>query len=151
MRSVARAITIRSAAAGDSSSLARLSGVLGYPVPDHVMAARIERLLHSTDDTIFVATLLSGDIVGWLHGSEHDLLESGRHCEILGLVVDPEHRGKGVGHSLLAAVERWATGRGLDEVAVRSNVVRIESHPFYERSGYIRVKTQHAYRKTLSH
>jgi hypothetical protein len=28
-------------------------------------------------------------------------------------------------------------------------VVRAESHPFYERLGYLRTKTQHAYRKTL--
>jgi hypothetical protein len=30
-----------------------------------------------------------------------------------------------------------------DEIAVRSNTVRAESHPFYERAGYVRVKTQH--------
>jgi hypothetical protein len=28
-------------------------------------------------------------------------------------------------------------------------VTREESHPFYERLGYTRVKTQHAYRKRL--
>jgi hypothetical protein len=32
---------------------------------------------------------------------------------------------------------------------VRSNVVRAESHQFYERLGYARVKTQHAYRKRI--
>jgi len=40
-------------------------------------------------------------------------------------------------------------GRGLESVAVRSNIVRTESHPFYERVGYQRVKTQHAYFKRL--
>jgi GNAT superfamily N-acetyltransferase len=114
------------------------------------MVSRLERLLRSTDDAILVAALPSGEVVGWLHGSEHDLLETGRHCEIFGLVVDPEYRGKRVGRSLLEAIEAWATSRGLDEVAVRSNVVRIESHPFYEHSGYIRTKTQHAYRKQLA-
>jgi hypothetical protein len=34
-------------------------------------------------------------------------------------------------------------------MAVRSNVARAESHPFYERLGYVRTKTQHAYRKRL--
>jgi hypothetical protein len=28
-------------------------------------------------------------------------------------------------------------------------VARTESHPFYERLGYARAKTQHAYRKRL--
>jgi GNAT superfamily N-acetyltransferase len=93
--------------------------------------------------------LPSGAVVGWIHGAEHELIETGRHCEILGLVVDAEHRQVGAGRLLVAAVEAWAADRGLDDVAVRSNVVRTESHPFYERLGYRRVKTQHAYRKRL--
>jgi hypothetical protein len=28
-------------------------------------------------------------------------------------------------------------------------VTRQESHPFYERLGYVKAKTQHAYRKSL--
>ena len=52
---------------------------------------------------------------------------------------------------LVAAVERWAADRGLEEMAVRSNVIRTESHPFYERLGYARVKTSHIYRKDLNH
>jgi len=31
----------------------------------------------------------------------------------------------------------------------RSNAVRAESHPFYQRLGYARTKTQHYYRKAL--
>jgi GNAT superfamily N-acetyltransferase len=80
---------------------------------------------------------------------ERELLESGRRCEILGLVVDSTHRGRGVGRRLVQAAEAWALARGLDQMAVRSNVGRAESHPFYERLGYVRAKTQHAYRKRL--
>jgi GNAT superfamily N-acetyltransferase len=54
-----------------------------------------------------------------------------------------------VGRRLVAAVETWAIGRGLEEVAVRSNVTRIESHPFYERLGFIRMKTSHIYGKPI--
>jgi hypothetical protein len=52
-------------------------------------------------------------------------------------------------HRLLAAVEAWALSRRLPEVSVRSNVLRESSHPFYEKHGYRRVKTQHAYRKAV--
>ena len=69
--------------------------------------------------------------------------------EIVGLVVDAAHRGRGVGRRLVAEVEAWAAARGLEVVTVRSNVARTESHPFYERLGYARTKTQHAYRKRL--
>jgi GNAT superfamily N-acetyltransferase len=77
-------------------------------------------------------------------------LESERRCEILGLVVDPLQRGTGVGRQLVAQVERWAAARGLHMMTVRSNVLRHESHPFYEHVGYERTKTQHAYRKRLA-
>lgn len=54
-----------------------------------------------------------------------------------------------LGRALVAAVEAWAAARGLDEPAVRSDVTRLESHPFHSRLGYVRAKTQHAYRKRL--
>jgi GNAT superfamily N-acetyltransferase len=97
-----------------------------------------------------VAEVPGSRVVGWVHGAEQELLESERRCEILGLVVDAEHRGRGIGRLLVAAVETWAEARGLGLVTVRSNVKRSESHPFYERLGYVKVKTQHAYRKRLS-
>jgi GNAT superfamily N-acetyltransferase len=64
--------------------------------------------------------------------------------------VDLGHRRRGVGQELVAAVEWWALGRGVTEISVRSNVVRAESHPFYQRLGYRRTKTQHVYRKPIS-
>lgn len=113
------------------------------------MDARLERLLGRADDLLLVAELPPRGIVGWLHAAEQELLESGGRCEILGLVVDAEYRGQGLGRRLVDAAESWAKARGLGLMAVRSNVARSESHPFYERLGYARVKTQHAYRKHL--
>jgi GNAT superfamily N-acetyltransferase len=139
----------RRATIADAPHLAALSAVLGYPVPVDVLAARLQRLIASDGDAVFVA-LVGRDVAGWIHGSDHELLETGRHCEILGLVVDAAHRRCGAGRQLVAAVEAWARDRGIPAVAVRSNVVRVESHPFYEKQGYTRVKTQHSYRKALN-
>jgi GNAT superfamily N-acetyltransferase len=143
-------ITIRRAVLADAERLAELSAVLGYPVPLATMAARLTRLLASAADIVAVAVAPSGLVVGWIHGAEHELIETGSHCEILGLVVDAVHRKVGAGRQLVAAVEEWAASRRLEYVGVRSNIVRIESHPFYEQLGYCRVKTQHSYRKPLS-
>jgi GNAT superfamily N-acetyltransferase len=143
------AVSIRGATVRDAPRLAVLSEVLGYPVAIETIAQRLRRVLERPEEVVLVAELAPGEIVGWLHGAEQELLESGRRCEILGLVVDGEHRGQGVGRRLVAAVESWASTRGLEQMAVRSNVVRTESHPFYERLGYVRTKTQHAYRKRL--
>ena len=142
-------IAVRTATAADAARLAELSGILGYPVASSSLAPRLERLLALTENTLFVAEAESG-VVGWVHGAEQELLESGRRCEILGLVVDPAYRSQGVGRRLVTAVEHWAANRGLEQMAVRSNVTRAESHPFYQRLGYTRAKTQHAYRKALS-
>lgn len=143
-------VTIRNAALSDAHRVAELCGVLGYPVTGHVMAERLARVIDSGDDIILVAALPSGALVGWLHASERQLLEMGRYAEIMGLVVDAAHRGLGIGRELIASAEAWTAARGLAELHVRSNIVRPESHPFYQRLGFVRVKTQHAYRKSLT-
>jgi GNAT superfamily N-acetyltransferase len=118
-------------------------------VSSEAMRLRLERLLNEEGEIVIVAEQRGGTVVGWLHGSEQELLESGTRCEILGLVVDEVHRRQGTARALVAAVEAWARQRGLQQVTVRSNIARIESHGFYEHLGYIRTKTQHAYRKAL--
>src|SRR4051794_7257825 len=124
---------IRRAESADAPRLAELSGALGYPATPHAVASRLARLLPRPGDIVLVAEQPAGRIVGWLHGAEQELLESGRRCEILGLVVDAECRGRGIGRHLVLAVEHWAAARGLERITVRSNVARTESHPFYER------------------
>jgi GNAT superfamily N-acetyltransferase len=145
------AAVIRRAVPADAEQLAALSSELGYPVTADEMGRRLVALLGRDSDIVLVAELGPGQVVGWVHGSEQRLLESGRRCELLGLVVDANQRGRGVGRRLVDGVEEWARARGLEQMAVRSNVSRTESHPFYERLGYARVKTQHAYRKRLGH
>jgi Acetyltransferases len=140
-------LNIRRATTNDAPAIARLSGQLGYPVETRVMAERLHRFLQLEDHAVFVAE--TTEVVGWIHGAEHEILEADNHCEIWGLVVADGHRGEGIGGRLVEAVQQWAVRRGLDEISVRSNVVRPDSHAFYERIGFIRYKTQHAYRKRL--
>lgn len=140
---------IREGRLSDAAAIAGLSTALGYPADVAAMHERLERLLTREDSIVFVAEA-AGAVVGWLHAAAQELLESGARCKILGLVVDGNHRRHGTGRSLVDAAERWAMERGLPRMTVRSNVVRTASHPFYERLGYERVKTQHAYRKDLT-
>lgn len=142
-------LTVRSAVVTDAGRIAELAGVLGYESASAEIAGRLEHLLGREEDRVLVAVASSGGVVGWIHGAEHVLVEAERRCEILGLVVDAGYRGAGIGRELVSALESWAAARGLPMVTVRSNVVRQESHPFYERLGFERVKTQHAYRKVL--
>jgi GNAT superfamily N-acetyltransferase len=126
-----------------------LSSQLGYPVPLGTLAGRLTRVLERTDELVLVASGADGVVIGWVHVAEQRFLEAGPRCELLGLVVDAAHRRQGIGRQLVAAVEQWAGTREVREISVRSNVLRAESHPFYERLGYQRAKTQHVYRKPL--
>ena len=142
-------VTIRTAEIDDAARVAELSGILGYPVDAEAMRQRLERVLASNAKTVFVAEM-DDRIVGWTGAAEMEILVADRYCELEGLVVADGKRGRGVGRRLVEAVEQWARSRGLNQVSLRSNVVRPESHAFYERLGYDRFKTQHAYRKRIA-
>lgn len=142
-------MNVRPAGVADAAAIADLSTSLGYPTDPPAIRERLGRLLPRPNCLVLVAEA-DHAVVGWIHAEEQELLESGERCEILGLIVDAARRRHGVGRRLVEAVEMWARERGLDRITVRSNIVRAESHPFYARLGYERVKTQHAYRKHLT-
>lgn len=140
---------IRPARLEDAAEIAELSGQLGYPVSAAEMSARLSRTLGNPDYAVAVAEGADGRLLGWIGAEYRLLLEIGEEVEIVGLVVRQGTRRLGVGKALLVPAEEFARRRGLDSIRVRSNIVRPESHPFYERMGYTRVKTQHCYRKPL--
>lgn len=100
-------IAVRRATPAEVARLAELSETLDYPVAPSSLAPRLERLIARAEDAVLVAEAESG-VVGWVHGAEQELLESGRRCEILGLAVDPAYRNLGVGRRLVTAVEQWS-------------------------------------------
>ncbi|MFT3762225.1 MAG: GNAT family N-acetyltransferase [Pseudoxanthomonas sp.] len=141
-------LEIRSAHAADAAELARLSGQLGYPANAAAMSERLAAVLADDAQAVFVAAR-GGALLGWIEVEDRVSLEAGKQAEIIAFVVDAQARRAGVGRELLAAAESWARDRGFDALTVRSNVLRIESHPFYEKHGFVRRKTQHAYWKRL--
>ena len=132
----------------DAAEIARLATLLGYPVSTEEMARRLHILLLSPAYFIVVAEVASG-LAGWVAAEKRVLLESGERAELVGLIVDPESRRSGMGRALVRAAEEWAVAQNLDAISVRSNVARLEAHPFYESLGYVRRKTQHAYTRQL--
>lgn len=113
------------------------------------MDARLRAILPLPRHRVMVGQTERGGLLGWIAVERRLTLESGERIEIVGLVVDAAVRGTGVGRALVADAEQWALAQGFDAIGVRSNVAREGSHPFYESLGYLRTKTQHAYRKAL--
>ena len=88
-------------------------------------------------------------VCGWLQAHSCDILEYGFRVEITGLVVSGQVRRKGVGGSLVAQAEKWASEISAGTIVVRSNSKRVESHEFYPALGYLPSKTQVVYRKPI--
>ncbi|HLT45938.1 MAG TPA: GNAT family N-acetyltransferase [Rubricoccaceae bacterium] len=141
---------VRRAEPGDLDALAALAGQLGYPSTPDEASSRL-RLLTAHPDLHAVYVAEVGDAVaGWVHVFVGARLESDPFAEIGGLVVDERHRGAGVGEALVREAERWARGRGMAQLRVRSNVVRKRAHRFYEREGFERLKEQVVFQKRLA-
>ncbi|HEX5049905.1 MAG TPA: GNAT family N-acetyltransferase [Gammaproteobacteria bacterium] len=141
---------IRRARLDDAPEIARLSGELGYPVSVDEITQRLAVLLR--DERHHVAVVGAGErLLAWMHVEQRASLERGERAELMGLIVDTSARRHGWGRKLVDVAERWARERGLGSITVRSNVARDGAHPFYERLGYARRKTQHVYTKVLRH
>jgi len=137
---------IKLAQATDAAAIVRLTSQLGYDVTAEQVVAGLDRRGDSCE--VYVAT--DGDaVIGWIALGVEDPFVAGRGCRIEGLVVDEKHRSEGIGAELLAQAETWCRQKGLTEVRVHSNVIRDRAHPFYERNGYTRIKSQHYFTKTL--
>ena len=132
----------------DAAEVARLCTQLGYPTTTEEMAARMGVVISAGDRQVFVVED-HGSLLGWIGVELRTTLETGRKAEIVGLVVDAGARRTGAGKALVSAAEAWVVQHGLDAVMVRSNVARVESHPFYEGIGFVRGKSQHVYFKSL--
>lgn len=143
-----QAFAMRLAQPADAPRIAALATQLGYPSYPAQVERRLESVRHDADHAVWVAEAY-GEVVAWLHVFVCRLVEADRFAEIGGLVVDEACRAQGAGRLLMGHAEQWAREKGCRGVYLRSNVIRKEAHSFYERLGYTRIKTQHAFRKDL--
>jgi GNAT superfamily N-acetyltransferase len=144
-----RTLKIRRARREDAARIAELSGELGYPATAAQIRTRLRKLGPAGQHAVFVAHLAKAGVIGWLHVSVSNLLESDLRAEVNGLVVADAERSLGAGARLLATAEAWARRQGCKAMSVRSNVLRERAHKFYQREGYEHYKTQKAFRKPL--
>lgn len=142
--------SIRPVRAADAPRLTGLLAQLGYPSDLDAVTSRLAGIMNSATQQVLVAGPADDSrIDGYIRVERRLGLEQDELVEITGLVVDSAARRSGVGRTLVNAAEQWALQQGLHTVVVRSNVVRPESHPFYEGIGYERKKTSHTYRKEV--
>jgi GNAT superfamily N-acetyltransferase len=141
-------MTIRAVEAADAEAVARLLEQLGYRAPPAELASRLARVVVRSDHRFRVAEA-DGAVVGWIHASISEHIDSDACVLIEGLVVDRGQRGRGIGRILLDDAEAWARTIGCSLVRLRSTDARTEAHKFYEHLGYTKVKTQYSFAKAV--
>lgn len=122
--------------------------VLGYDYPEQETVRKLQALLESPRDRIYVADK-DGAVIGYVHAADYDVIYAPHMKNIMGIAVSGGHQKQGVGKALLAAVEQWAKGTGAVGIRLVSGESRTGAHAFYRRCGYDGGKKQVNFKKML--
>ena len=140
---------IRKAEMKDYLDIARLSGVLGYPISEVAVKKNLARILKDADHEFLVFELgvrvtafIEAEIYAPVYAEQVML-------NVLGLVVDEKNQGQGIGAQLLNALEEKAKAREIKVIRLNSGVQRHEAHQFYEHQGYTSNHSQKRFLKFL--
>lgn len=121
---------------------------LGYSGDVEKAKTILTGVLSQQDYGVFVGTT-DEKVIGWIQLHLVISLEIGTYAEIMGLVVNDHYRGQGVGRLLVKEATDWARSLGCCRLRVRCNVIRTESHKFYESLGFKLKKEQKVFDSLL--
>lgn len=125
----------------EAKQICELSLQLGYNNDLDRLKQRLSDIIGLNDHAIFVAKI-DGEIVGWLHCLVCLRVESPIFVEVTGLVVHENNRGKQLGRHLIEATKQWSISKQIDQIKLRCNVTRKQSHQFYLSLGFSLSKEQ---------
>ncbi|MDR0297580.1 MAG: GNAT family N-acetyltransferase [Streptococcaceae bacterium] len=142
---------IRAAELRDVADLARLSGVLGYPISETDALSALTETLADKTHLIFVAEAENdGRVCGFIEAERYHAVYSKELLfNVLGLVVDTDKQGQGLGGALLRKLEAEARACGISAIRLNSGEQRLEAHQFYAAQGYVSNHSQKRFIKKL--
>lgn len=140
---------IRKAEMKDYLDIARLSGVLGYPISEVAVKKNLARILKDADHE-FLIFELGERVIAFIEAEIYAPVYAEQvMLNVLGLVVDEKNQGQGIGAQLLNALEEKAKAREIKVIRLNSGVQRHEAHQFYEHQGYTSNHSQKRFLKFL--
>lgn len=89
------------------------------------------------------------ELVGYVHAQDYEVLYASPMKDILGIAVHPDYQHQGIGSSLLAWIEQWASSQDACMIRLVSSEARVKAHAFYEANGYLREKRQLNFKKMI--
>lgn len=140
-------LKIRKVKLEDAYKIMSLTEELGYQLTIEEIKDKLKRFALSPDQMVFVA--VGDDIIGWIHITLTEPLESKLFGEIRGIVVKEEFRGQSVGKKLIQTAEQWIRGKGVRLLRVRTNITRINTREYYRKLGFIPQKNQEVFEKEI--
>jgi GNAT superfamily N-acetyltransferase len=141
-------ILIRPISKEDVIAVNALTHQLGYPLSAEQTLQNINTVIENKDHAAFVA-VNGNTVIGWI-GIAHSIqIEMPAYCEVRGLVVNDNFRNHGIGKMLIEKAKQWAKGKGDDKLRLRCNVIRTETHLFYQHLGFKETKQQKVFEITI--
>ena len=136
--------TVREANIDDARAINELSRYSGYnPLTDDVLKDNLETILASKSDKLWIFEK-DNQILGWIHAFSANRVASAAFIEIGGMVVSPDARREGIGRRLVEQTKQWACEQK-QNLRVRCNIKREETHKFYESIGFVFSKSQNTF------
>ena len=129
----------------DAQEIQKISNFeLGYDVDLDTVKKQIEKLTTDNKHNVIIGfeNEQTRKIIGFVHAELYESLYMDTGINILGLAVDSNFQGQGIGRKLMSAIEDYALKNNISFIRLNSNVRRVEAHKFYESIGYICDKTQ---------
>jgi phosphinothricin N-acetyltransferase phnO len=117
---------------------------LGYDVNLDIVKKQIRKLTNDNKHNIIIGfeNEQTRKIIGFVHAELYESLYMDTSLNILGLAVDSNFQGQGIGKKLMSSIEDYALKNNISYIRLNSNVRRIDAHKFYESIGYVCDKTQ---------
>lgn len=119
---------------------------MGYDYSIEETKRKLHKLLVSKADKIYVA-IVENKVVGYVHTNDYDVIYAPHMKNIMGIAVSADYKRRGIGHSLLEEVEKWAIHTGAKGVRLVSGETRTGAHEFYRNCGYSEDKMQINFKK----
>ena len=130
----------------DTQEVAEIcKAALGYDVDVENVKRQIEKLTNDKKQHIIIGyeDENTRKIIGFVHAQMYLGLT------ILGLAVNSDFQGRGIGRKLMNKLEDYAVDNNISFIRLNSALKREEAHKFYEHIGYTCDKVQKRFIKVL--
>lgn len=124
---------------------------LGYDINVESVKRQIAKLTNDKNQHIIIGyeDKETRKIIGFIHAQMYESFYSDLGLNILGLAVNPDFQGRGIGRKLMNKLENYAVDNNISFIRLNSAMRREEAHKFYEHIGYTCDKVQKRFIKVF--